>query len=78
MSFSYCNDSVNKIIREIDYFRSRLQHARNIYDKCIDQRVGNCHLILDDIKVSNNSINMFEQEKEKYILRCKIETEVNN
>jgi hypothetical protein len=75
-SFTYCNSKeLENSKRWIEHLDAKVDTCKEIYERCIANKLGNCHLILNDYNATLSLKKNIYDISENIQLKCKIEEE---
>lgn len=75
-SFTYCNKKELENSKNwLEYLDAKSEACKEIYERCISQKLGNCHLILNDYNATLSLRKSIYDISENIQLKCQIEGE---
>lgn len=74
MSFTFCNEhDLENSKRWIKYLDAKAESCKEIYEKCIQDKLKQCHLILDEYNQTLRLRGNISTISEAMDLKCQIE-----
>ncbi len=76
MEFSYCDKKMlENSKRWVEYLDAKAQSCKEIYEKCMKTKTGQCHLILNDYNLTLKFKGDMSDVSNQIDLKCQIEEE---
>lgn len=73
-TFSLCNEAEIKSSQDwVDFFEQKNLYLLQTYQKCLENKLQNCHLLLEDARATNSERLSMLKHLENMKLKCGIE-----